>query len=208
VAGPIIVVASELEWQALTPLHRLKHLVTGVGMPAVYRSFLESDVDGPLISIGIAGAYQDMKLGIGDVVIVESEVVADLGVELPEYPSFSPLRDFSFGASHVKVDLYAPAIPCVPIVNGCTVSTVTGTRATGIRRRDMFGASIETMEGYAVADIANARGVRCIEIRAISNFAAERDMQPANICIALDALSKFWMQHGTDILEAVDEAKD
>jgi futalosine hydrolase len=149
-----------------------------------------------------------MKLGIGDVVIVESEVVADLGVELPEYPSFSPLRDFSFGASHVKVDLYAPAIPCVPIVNGCTVSTVTGTRATGIRRRDMFGASIETMEGYAVADIANARGVRCIEIRAISNFAAERDMQPANICIALDALSKFWMQHGTDILEAVDEAKD
>ena len=206
--GPTIVVASELEWQALSPLHGLKHLVTGVGMPAVYRSFLGSDIKGPLISIGIAGAYQDMKLGIGDVVFVGSEVVGDLGMELPDHPNFSPLRDFPFGASHVKVDLLAPVIACVPVVNGCTVSTVTGTRATGIRRRDMFGASIETMEGYAVADIANARGVRCIQIRAISNFAAERDMQPANIRVALDALSKFWMQHGTDILEAIDEAKD
>lgn len=206
--GPTIVVASELEWQALSPLHGLKHLVTGVGMPAVYRSFLESDIAGPLISIGIAGAYRDTNLQIGDVVFVGREVIGDLGMELPDHPNFSPLWDFPFGASHVKVDLCAPRIGCVQIVNGCTVSMVTGTRATGIRRRDIFGASIETMEGYAVADIANARGVRCIEIRAISNFAAERDMQPANIRVALDALSTFWMQHGKDILEAIDEAKD
>jgi futalosine hydrolase len=177
-------------------------------MPAVYRSFLNSGIVGPLISIGIAGAYQDMKLGIGDVVFVGSEVVGDLGMELPDHPNFSPLWDFPFGASHVKVDLCAPVISCIPIVNGCTVSTVTGTRATGIRRRDIFGASIETMEGYAVADIANARGVRCIQIRAISNVAAERDMQPTNISGALDALSTFWMQHGNDIMEAIDEAKD
>ena len=207
-AAPTIVVASEVEWQALFPLHGLEHVVTGVGMPAVYRSFLESDIAGPLISIGIAGAYRDTNLQIGDVVFVGSEVVGDLGVELPDHPNFRPLWDFPFGASHVKVDLHAPVIGSVPVVNGCTVSTVTGTRATGIRRRDMFGASIETMEGYAVADIANARGVRCIEIRAISNFAAERDMQPANIRVALDALSTFWMQHGKDILEAIDEAKD
>ena len=205
--GPTIVVASELEWQALSPLHGLKHLVTGVGMPAVYRSFLKSDISGPLVSIGIAGAYRDTSLRIGDVVLVGTEVVGDLGVELPEGPGFCPLRDFPFGASHVKVDLHAPVVGCVPVVNGCTVSTVTGTRATGILRRDMFGASIETMEGYAVADIANALGVRCIQVRAISNFAAERDMQPANIRVALEALSTFWMNHGMDILEAVDEAK-
>lgn len=205
--GPTIVVASELEWQALSQLHGLEHLVTGVGMPAVYRSFLNFDVIGPLVSIGIAGAYRDTSLRIGDVVLVGSEVVGDLGVELPEASGFCPLRDFPFGTSHVKVDLDAPVIGCVPIVNGCTVSTVTGTRATGIRRRDMFGASIETMEGYAVADVANSRGVRCIEVRAISNFAAERDMQPANIRMALEALSTFWMQHGMDILEALDEAK-
>jgi futalosine hydrolase len=207
VTGPTIVVASELEWQALSPLHGLQHLVTGVGMPGVYRAFLKSDISGPLVSIGIAGAYRDTNLAIGDVVLVGSEVVADLGVELPEGPGFSPLWDFPFGASHTRVDLHAPEIASVPIVNGCTVSTVTGTRATGILRREMFGASIETMEGYAVADIANARGVRCIEVRAISNFASERDMQPTNIRLALEALSTFWMQHGMDILEAVDEAK-
>jgi hypothetical protein len=32
-------------------------------------------------------------------------------------------------------------------------------------------------------------------------------MQPTNIRLALEALSTFWMQHGMDILEAVDEAK-
>jgi nucleoside phosphorylase len=62
------------------------------------------------------------------------------------------------------------------------------------------------MEGYAVADIANVSGVRCIEIRAISNIAAERDMQPGNIRIALDALCAFWVKHGTAILEALNEA--
>jgi len=206
VVSPTIVIASDLEWQALKPLHGLIHIVTGVGMPVVYRSFLQQPIAGPLISIGIAGAYPGTGLNIGDVVIVGSEMVADLGMELSARPNFVPLRDFPFGTSHKPVNLFCPTLPDVPIVNGCTVSTVTGTDETGVRRRDQFGASVETMEGYAVADIANATGVPCIQIRAISNIAAERNMQPANIRIALDALCAFWVKQGTDILEALNEA--
>lgn len=205
-AIPTIVVASELEWQALTPLHDLNHVITGVGMPVVYRTFLQRGVSGPLLSIGIAGAYPDTGLGVGDVVLVGNESVGDLGMELPGYPQFSPLRDFPFGASHKAVSLLSPKLDAVPVVNACTVSMVTGTNETGMRRRYLFDASIETMEGYAVADIAHASGVRCIEIRAISNIAAKRDMQPGNIRIALDALCAFWVKHGTVILEALNEA--
>jgi len=206
VASPTIVVASDLEWQALTPLHELNHVITGVGMPVVYRTFLQRGVSGPLLSIGIAGAYPNTSLSVGDVVLVGNESVGDLGMELPGHPQFSPLRDFPFGASHKSVSLSSPKLEGVPVVNACTVSTVTGTNETGMRRRDLFNASIETMEGYAVADIANASGVRCIEIRAISNIAAERDMQPGNIRIALDALCAFWVKHDTVILEALNEA--
>ena len=205
-ASPTIVVASDLEWQALTPLHELDHVITGVGMPVVYRTFLQRGVPGPLLSIGIAGAYPDTGLSVGDVVLVGNESVGDLGMELPGHAQFIPLRDFPFGASHKSVSLLSPKLECIPVVNGCTVSTVTGTNETGMRRRDVFNASIETMEGYAVADIAHASGVCCIEIRAISNIAAERDMQPGNIRIALDALCAFWMKHGIAILEALNEA--
>lgn len=203
---PTIVVASELEWQALTPVHGLDYVLTGVGMPAVYRTFLTRDVTGPLISLGIAGAYEGTGLNIGDVVIVESEVVGDLGMELPLDPRFTPLRDFPFGTSHKSVQLYAPPISGVPVVAGCTVSTVTGTRETGIRHRDTYGAAIETMEGYAVADIAAAYRVPCLEVRAISNFASVRDMRPENIRAALGALSTFWSVNGVRLLEELNEA--
>ena len=203
---PTIVVASELEWQALTPLHGLDYVLTGVGMPAVYRTFLTRDVTGPLISLGIAGAYEGTGLNIGDVVFVESEIVGDLGMELPADPYFTPLRDFPFGTSHKSVQLYTPHIAGVPVVAGCTVSTVTGTQETGTRHRDTYGASIETMEGYAVADIAAAYGVPCVEVRAISNFASVRDMRPENIRAALGALSAFWDVNGRRLLEELNEA--
>jgi futalosine hydrolase len=206
VAAPTIVIASDLEWQALEPLHGFNHIMTGVGMPAVYRSFLKLQTTGPLINIGIGGAYPGTGLAVGDVVIVGSEVVGDLGMELSAHPNFVPLRDFPFGSSHKTVNLFRPNLADVPVVSGCTVSTVTGTDETGIRRRDQFAASVETMEGFAVADIANATGVRCFQLRAISNIAAERNMQPANIRIALDALCAFWVQHGMGILEALNEA--
>ena len=203
---PIFVVASELEWQALTPVHGFDYVLTGVGMPAVYRTFLTRDVTGPLISLGIAGAYEETGLNIGDVVFVESEIVGDLGMELPAHPHFTPLRDFPFGTSHKSVQLYTPPIAGVPVVAGCTVSTVTGTRETGIMHRDTYGVAIETMEGYAVADIAAAYGVPCLEVRAVSNFASIRDMRPENIRAALGALSTFWSVNGGRLLEELNEA--
>ena len=59
-------------------------------------------------------------------------------------------------------------------------------------RRDLFEAQFETMEGAAVAQIAQRLDVPFYEVRAISNIAADRDMRPENIKIALESLQAFF----------------
>jgi nucleoside phosphorylase len=50
------------------------------------------------------------------------------------------------------------------------------------------------MEGAALAQIAQQRGIPFVEIRAISNIASTRDMHPENIKLALANLRAFLAQ--------------
>ena len=64
-------------------------LLTGVGIPqALERVLLVAGRERPvgILNIGIAGAYPDSGLSIGDIVMAESEVYGDIGFELPEAP--------------------------------------------------------------------------------------------------------------------------
>jgi nucleoside phosphorylase len=77
-------------------------------------------------------------------------------------------------------------------VNACT-----GTAATGARRRVLTGADFESMEGAAVALAGLEAGIPVAEFRAISNAAADRDMRPENIGLALRGLGSFvsaWLE--------------
>jgi futalosine hydrolase len=179
--------------------HTLR-LVTGVGIPAVFEAFaLAKFPQSPsaILNIGIAGAYPETGLQIGDIVLATSEVYGDIGFELPTPPHFQPLTESPFGAFYTPLEttLWPPTHHShkeIATGRGCTVSTCTGTDALGILRRDTFGAVFETMEGAAVAQIAHRLGVPFYEVRAISNIAAERDMRPENIKIALESLRAFF----------------
>jgi hypothetical protein len=61
------------------------------------------------------------------------------------------------------------------------------------------------MEGYAIADVAATFGVRCVQVRAVSNIASHRDMHPQNVRLALDSLCVFWEDKGQAILEMLNE---
>jgi futalosine hydrolase len=177
--------------------------VTGVGVPMTLVRLL------PLIErfrpawiavTGIAGAYAGSGLNIGEIVAGETEVFADLGMETPDEESggFVPLADFPFAdeAHRAPLPLCVPAwAAAVRRGGGATVNRCAGTDATGEFRRARFGADFETMEGAAVALAARAPGIPVLEIRAISNFAARRDMRPENVRAALDALRAFWAAH-------------
>lgn len=175
-------------------------LVTGVGIPrALERVLLVAGREQPhhILNIGIAGAYPNSGLTIGDIVLGASEVYGDLGMELPDAPGFQALQQTPFGSDYAEpFALQRVAMgPETPTGRGCTVNTCTGTEETGLRRERLFAAAFETMEGAAVAQAGQALGIPVTEIRAISNTAARRDMRPENIRLALSRLTAFFLEH-------------
>ena len=115
----------------------------------------------PLLLCGIAGAY-DHTLQKGDVVAVTEERFAYL----------STGYDRTYSATMVVDDL--------PMVRSNTVSHCA---------MAADGAEIENMEGAALFALAQAEGVRCGEIRAISNYVGE-ERKEWNVELALENLVK------------------
>ena len=114
----------------------------------------------PLLLCGIAGAY-DHNLQKGDVVAVAEERFAYL----------STGYNRSYLATMVVDDL--------PMVRSNTVSHCA---------MNADGAEIENMEGAALFALADAEGVQCGEIRAISNYVGE-ERSEWNIDLALENLT-------------------
>ena len=207
----LICAATEFELSCFPDSEGAVKAVTGVGVPATLAllpPLLEKYRPALAINVGIAGAYPGVGLEIGDVVLGESEVFGDLGFELPG-GGFAPLQDSPFGAWYQPLTLYIPNSPKPGgqgaerewgVGSGVTVNACTGTLATGERRRDRFGASFETMEGAAFALACKNFGVPGMEIRAISNVAAERDMRPENIKLALARLTEFLARNQSALL--------
>lgn len=178
-------------------------VLTGVGIPCALGRLapvLARLRPRRIINIGIAGAYPDSGLAIGDIVMARSEVYGDVGFELPQDPGFRPVHEAPFGET-----FYGRAMPLFldpefigepgaygfQIARGCTVNTCTGTERTGRLRKNLFEADFETMEGAAVAQVGSSLGIPVCEIRAISNIAAERDMRPENVVQALTNLHDY-----------------
>jgi futalosine hydrolase len=176
--------------------------LSGVGIPVVFEGaerWLSPSV-GLIVNIGIAGAYPGAGIAIGDIVIADCETYGDIGFELPDEIAFRPISASEFGAFYR--DPFPTVTPAewrggpdlgfrVHTGRGCTVNACTGTQATGVRRRDLFGAVFETMEGAAIAQIGRRAGIPVCEIRVISNIAGDRDMRPENIARALANLRRY-----------------
>ncbi len=196
----IFCAATKFELEAFPHLAGAERVETGVGIPQVFLTLpgrVHSVAGIRIVNGGIAGAYPNSGLTLGDIVIGTSEVYGDLGFELPEEPGFRALAESEFGAPYrepfplkVPDTLERTGLP-FSTGRGCTVNTCTGTRKTGERRERIFAAQFETMEGAAAAQIGAAAGVSVIEIRAISNFASDRDMKPETIRLALQNLRRF-----------------
>jgi futalosine hydrolase len=181
---------------------KIAFCLTGVGIPSVFARLMpvvERLKPSLLLNIGIAGAYPESGIAIGDVVIGEAEVYGDVGFELPEPPGFRSLVESEFGEFYrtpiplavESVYLQEPAGFRQHVVRGCTVNACTGTEATGRLRAQVTGAAFESMEGAAVAQVGRQAGVPVCEVRAVSNIAATRDMRPENVALALARLRDY-----------------
>ena len=155
-----------------------------------------------VVLVGICGAYPNRGLNVGDVVRVDSEKVGDLGV-VERDGSFKPWHkvcnsaDGADNAQNSVAQVYESSplrdapdwLAKLKSVSGLTVNCCTGTAAMASERVQNFNVDVESMEGAACFSACRAFGIPCFEIRAVSNFAADRDKSSWRIEDALLALS-------------------
>ena len=148
-----------------------------------------------VIQFGIGGAYEFSGVEIGDVVIAETEVYADVGVQMangdwrgvdaigiPLYESPKPFvtepTTKFYNRFHCDTWLVLNASKiCGDVRNGTflTVSTCTGTNERAEELFNQYGSICENMEGAAAAHVCEMFDVPFLEVRGISNLVEHRD---------------------------------
>jgi futalosine hydrolase len=160
--------------------------VTGVGVAAAcvtLGALCGSARPDLMVMVGSAGSLPGSGLKAGDMVVAETEILAELGVvagpgigdahgmRLPGLMQEIPL-DQAFSSL-----LLHHAVGMGTAVSGRFL-TVAGSSANDDHARDRktrFQALAENMEGYALALSGSRFGFKTAEIRGISNRAGDRD---------------------------------
>jgi futalosine hydrolase len=171
-------------------------LVTGVG--GVFTAYALTKTLGTkkydlVINAGIAGSFTK-DLTIGEVVFVETDEFADLGIE--DNDAFFTLFEKGF----IKEDetpfqngkLENPNNFDLDIkkVSAITVNTTHGNKQSIELFQHKFGADIESMEGAACAYVCAKENKKYMQIRSISNYVEERDQSKWNIPLAIETLNE------------------
>ena len=204
-------------------------LSTGVGKVAAAVGMLEAiDRLRPslVLHLGCAGAFRESGLRLGDVVVATEEIFADEGADTDD--GFLTLADLGFspyftepehGGHGIQIgDGMGVAIAAVPAevlaavraamsdfsVTSGRLLTVSSGSATNARARalwERWHALAESMEGAAVAWVAQRRGLRFLEVRGISNFVGRRERDAWQVEEACEhaALVAEWLLRETDV---------
>ena len=146
-------------------------VITGVGKTcaAAAASFALSNSNySRIVLFGLGGSYPGSFIDIGEVVAAEKEIYGDEGVCQEGY--LEPIEGIP--------TIFDMEVPELDIKKGdfVTLSCIPGSTKLVKRIKESFPNAIcENMEGAAVAHVAQLFNRKVIEIRAISNFAGERD---------------------------------
>lgn len=133
-----------------------------------------------VILVGIAGSF-DQSIGLGEVVQVKSDELADLGVN--DRGTFRSVFEiglmdadaFPFQSGKIPSPEFS-AIPNINQVEGITLNTVSGEeREIENLKKRYPSAAIETMEGASIHYLAAQFQKKLTHIRGISNYVEPRN---------------------------------
>jgi futalosine hydrolase len=180
-------------WDGRRGPHGVRLIITGMGKTNAAQALtavLESGSHSAL-GFGVAGSYPGHGPKIGGVVLAESAIYADEGVEAPAgwlspREMGIPLLEVDgeryhdrFPLDRTRVRAAAQVLAQVGIEASvgpvATVSACSGTEARGALLARRHGAHAEAMEGAAWAHVARLYGAPYLEVRGISNRVEDRD---------------------------------
>jgi futalosine hydrolase len=181
-------------------------LTTGMGKTNAAHgltALLERESVRGVVSFGVAGAYIDSGLGVGDTALASLAVYGDEGVQTPagwigtdgigipllhhpEQPRFNafPLDATRVAAAERNLAAAGIAVRTGPFV---TVSCCAGTAELGAERAQRFAGVCEDMESAALAHVCALREVPFLAVRGISNLVEDRDLSRWRLAEALEA---------------------
>jgi futalosine hydrolase len=166
-------------------------LLTGAGMVptafALGRHLAKNKYD-LAINLGIAGSF-DRSISLGDVVEITEDTFAELGAEDDE--DFITIDKLGFGESTFRPTYSLPESAGLRKANAITVNTVHGNDASIKRLSRYIDAQIESMEGAAFFYACKQAGLRCVQIRAVSNYVEKRNRDAWQIGLAIKNLNTF-----------------
>lgn len=170
-------------------------LVGGIGLLSTafeLTKLLQFKTYDRVIQVGVAGSFKkDVELGT--LVEVTQEQYGDVGAE-NNNGEFLSLQDLQLPINSIfKNDTIVNNQPIsnLPKVSGITVNLVSGSAATIQKRRAIFNADVETMEGLALFYTCTKLNIPYAQIRSISNFIEPRNKDNWKLPLAITNLNNW-----------------
>jgi len=172
--------------------HTIDVLLTGVGMTqtAFYLGKYLSNKYDLVINAGICGTF-DRNIKPGEVLSVNEDYFADLGAEDDE--KFLSVTELNLpGAYFVKNEntFANENLEKIKKVRGISVNTAHGNEVSIKKFTSRLRVEVESMEGAAFLWACNQTKVKCVQLRAVSNYVEKRDKSKWEIGLAVKNLNE------------------
>jgi len=173
-------------------------LVTGIGLTAAtYHLSKQINLKKPelVIQAGVAGCF-DTKVPLGTVVVVKKETIADQSVvELKRLRTLFdlglvPLDQFPFTRGWLENNNEVLKKTKLKKVNAISVNEITTLKQRVKFYEDSFTPVVESMEGAALHYTCLMEKIPFIQLRAVSNYIAERDKKKWDMKMSIVNLNK------------------
>lgn len=164
-------------------------LITGIGSTATtyhLTRYLSLKRPGLIIQAGVGGCF-DRTIPLGTVLAVKKETIADQSViELKELKTLFDLKlvpenQFPFRKGWLVNNSGVLKQVQLKKVTGVTVNEITTSRSKVKFYEEHFSPVVESMEGAALHYVALMEQIPFLQLRAVSNYIAERNKQRWNM---------------------------
>lgn len=193
VAATVLEITPFLEYYRkqnnISGIQDLDVLITGIGLTAsTYSLTKQLDLKKPhlIIQAGVAGCF-DTSVPLGSVVAVKQEAIADQSViELEKLKTLFDLKlvpqnQFPFNKGWLVNKSEMLKKIKLKKVKGISVNEITTSAQKVKFYRDTFDPVTESMEGAALHYVCLMEKIPFIQLRAVSNYIAERNKKNWNM---------------------------